>query len=205
MEAATLWISFFAMAGGLASAVIAWVARADALRAGDSAEKAHAAAVQAWERAAGALEEANALQVRLTTEATERDGMAERTRISQRIFRIYLEAFLRGASGSSSTPAERADKREAVIALAGTGEPGAMQLGLLLELELNSVPSGDADGASRASAKAAKWADSWAQNPEAFAEEHRDLMSVEFLSDALKDVMNRFDTPRAASRDDSQE
>lgn len=193
------------MAGGIAAAVIAWFARGDALRAEESAERAHSAAVTAWERAAGALEEANALQVRLTTEATERDRRATRIRIAQRASRIYLEAFLRAATGHRNTAAQRTDKRECVIALTGTGEPGAMQLGLLLEMELRSIARGDVDSATNASTRASKWADSWASDPAAFSEEHSELLSRDFLVDTLGDVMDAFNQSNPASTRDPGE
>lgn len=52
MEIAALWISFVAAAAGLASAVIAWTARADAIKSGERAQKSADRATAAAERMA---------------------------------------------------------------------------------------------------------------------------------------------------------
>lgn len=56
MEMAALWVSFFATAAGLASAVIAWVARADALKAQARADEAQKDAARLEGRATAAAE-----------------------------------------------------------------------------------------------------------------------------------------------------
>ncbi len=56
MDAAALWISFAAAAAGLASAVIAWFARGDALKAQEEATSAQKEALRAESRSAIAAE-----------------------------------------------------------------------------------------------------------------------------------------------------
>lgn len=65
MDVAALWIAFVSAAAAIATAVIAWTARADALRAEKKADDASEEAAKSAERATAATEKMAAIQTRI--------------------------------------------------------------------------------------------------------------------------------------------
>ncbi len=196
MEAAALWISLVAALGTGAAAIIAWTARADALKAQENAEAAQGAAVDAWQRAAGALEKANDIQLKMSEDAISRDRLQTRTAIGEALRRWYTEHAIRLAMGRTPSISERKEKRDLGLRLSGAGEPGAASVAVALDVAMRDIKLGDVDSALKASVGVMEEVRSWIRDPEAYMESQKSSFDANGFQEDLDKVRRLFNEAR---------
>ncbi|KDA05847.1 hypothetical protein DC31_13755 [Microbacterium sp. CH12i] len=193
MEIAALFIAIISALGTGAAAIMAWVSRADALAAKESAEAAEAAAVDAWKRAADALEEANSIQLRTTAEAISRERLIRRTEIGEAACHMFSQDCLRTAVGGLKDPERPKAKRELMLRVTGTGEPAAFMFLTLLDRAKDTVARGDFESSTAAVARCFTLTREWVADPDEFEHLHRSEISVDDLAEDIRKAAEAFE------------
>lgn len=185
-----------------ASAIIAWVSRADSLSAAGRAEKAEESALQAWKDSALALKEANDLSAKQHAEGIARERKIRRVEVAEHFRRWYTEDAMRRVLGESLSASDRAEKRELAIRITATGEPGASVLATKVIEAVAQVIKGDMSSAVAAAATISTHTHRWVEDPETFTAALIDEFTVEKIVDSLQDAVTAMETAIAGERID---
>ncbi|WP_031206235.1 hypothetical protein [Microbacterium sp. UCD-TDU] len=156
-----------ALAGG-ASAIIAWAARADSLRAAKRAEQAESAALRAWEQSASALKEANSQRAEQFSERVDRERRLQRFEIGERLRSRFLDDAFRAATGIAATPEEMVAGRELATRARATGEPGASALLGALKAAIDRISVDDTETVVPSMVDVDDLTKRWIADPEKF-------------------------------------
>lgn len=197
MDGSIILAAVGAAAGG-ASAIIAWAARADSLKAASRAERAEAAALRAWEDSASALKEANDLKTLQYAERLARERKIRRVEIAEHFRRWYLEDTMRVATGEERSAKARAERRELSIRLTATGEPGASMLGAEMIKASALVEAGELTSAVEASIKITTLTHAWVQDPEGFESDREDMFTADSLAEQITTAVDDLEAALAA-------
>ena len=148
--------------------------------------EAQTAAIDAWKRAASALEEANGIQVRLSAEAVARERHQRRFELGDAVRRWYSEEYARVASGESTTDEQREQRRTLEARLTSSGERAGSLLIILLDSLRSEVGHGDIAKVAPVIQRGLVLVREWVADPDAFWETHntdisRDDLVAEFI------------------------
>lgn len=185
------------------SAIVAWFARSDSLRAADRAEEAERAALKAWQDTAIALKESNELSASQHAERLARERKVRRVEVAEHFRRWYTEDAVRRVMGQHPSAKERAEKRDLAIRLTGTGEPGASALATKVIEAATGVVESDMKTALMAAATIASNTHSWVEDPEAYSEATRDDFTPERVVDTLQEALDGFEAVMAAMKSEA--
>lgn len=191
MEVAALWIAIVTALATGAATIVAWASRADALAAKKSADAAQVAAVEAWQRAAGALEEANRIQVEITSAATARERRIRRAEMAEPASHLFASECIRVATGAPAVSDAKA-KRDIMLRITGSGEPAGFLLLNMLDRTKKDVIVGDFVSSAKASSLCISLAREWVEDPETFESTHRGTISPERMAEQLAEAEENF-------------
>ncbi|KRD51940.1 hypothetical protein [Microbacterium sp. Root280D1] len=198
MDGTIILAAVSAVAGG-ASAIIAWVARADTLDAARRAETAEAAALAAWEQSAAALKDANELAEKQYADRLARERKIRRVEVAEHFRRWYTEEAMRVVLSETMSAEARAEKRDLLIRLSATGEPGASALATEVITALARAKKGNIQTGIETAAKIAELTHSWVEDPEAFLTSREGTITAESLATELQKAVSDLETVIADS------
>lgn len=197
MDPGSIIIATIGAVAGAASAIIAWSARADSLDAADRAKKAEAAALRAWEQSANALKEANDLSVAQYADRLARERKIRRVEVAEHFRRWYTEEAIRVVMGEAKSAQEQSEKRDLLIRLTATGEPGASALATEVIRALSRAKKGELKTGLEAAAEITDLTSSWINDPETFVSSREASITMESLTAELQKAVSSIEADMA--------